>query len=147
MVKTNNVNIAYRRDWNFKSHLLFPIWRQFRTRLFKQMRSSYGKCITLYFFLHNTLQWRHMNIVASQITLNSIAVCSTVCSGLHQRIHQRSVDLILCERNPQLTRKFPLQRANNEEMFPCHDVIMSPADIWYSNDIYLFYPKAAWVTF
>ena len=37
----------------------------------------------------SNLQWRHMDIMASQIFSNSI-LYSTVCSGTHQRKHQSS---------------------------------------------------------
>ena len=69
------------------------------------------------------LQWRHMAIVASQITGN-LSVCSTVCLGYVQRnikaprywrvvrgIHQSPVDFL---HKGSVTRK----------MFPCHDIIM-----------------------
>ena len=42
--------------------------------------------------LKSTLQWRHNERIASQITC-IWAVCSAVCSGVHQRKHQRSKSL------------------------------------------------------
>ena len=40
--------------------------------------------VPLSVYHHNSLQSRHMDIMASQITGNP-AVCSTVCSGVHHR--------------------------------------------------------------
>ena len=52
-----------------------------------------------------------MSAMASQITSVSI-VCSTVCSGVDQRKHQRPG---LCEGNPPVTDGFPWQMASNAE--------------------------------
>ena len=49
---------------------------------------------------HDVLNHRHL-------------VCSTVCSGAHQRKHQSSALLTFCEENPH--RCFPSQMANNAE--------------------------------
>ena len=41
--------------------------------------------------------------------------CSTVCSRAHQRKHQSSALLALCEGNPPVTGGFPTQWASNGE--------------------------------
>ena len=62
----------------------------------------------------DSLQWRHIDVMASQIS-GTFTLCSTVCSGVHQRKHQSSAPL---------TGGLPAQRASNVEMFPLDDVIM-----------------------
>ena len=57
-----------------------------------------------------SLQWRRMTLMASQITGDS-----TVCSVLHQRKHQSTVLLALCEGKPPGTSGFPSLRDNNTE--------------------------------
>ena len=55
-----------------------------------------------------------MSIMASRMTGNP-NVCSTVCSGLHERKHQSSASLTLCGVNPQVTGGFPHKKAINAE--------------------------------
>ena len=43
-------------------------------------------------WIYFSLQWRHMDIMASQIT-DASTVCPTVCSGAHQRKHHSSASL------------------------------------------------------
>ena len=43
-----------------------------------------------------SFQWRHVSVLASQITANSI-VCSTTCPSWHQSKHQSPVSLAFCE--------------------------------------------------
>ena len=63
-----------------------------------------------------------MNIMLSQITGHSI-VCLTAYVGHHQREHQSSALLALCEGNPTVTSGFHKGLVTNKK-FPCHDVIM-----------------------
>ena len=58
-----------------------------------------------------SLQWRHMDIMASQITAIS-TVCSIVCSGAHQRKYQSSASLWV---ESAVTSGYPYQRASNAE--------------------------------
>ena len=55
-----------------------------------------------------------MSAVASQMTDVSI-VCSTVCSGAHQRKTSKLGVTGLCKGNPPVTGGFPTQRASNAE--------------------------------
>ena len=67
------------------------------------------------------IQWRHMGILAIQITGNSI-VCSTDCTCLQHRTHKCSAWLTLCEGNPWVTGMgdwlglFPSQSISNAEI-------------------------------
>ena len=63
----------------------------------------------------------------------NFTVCSTVCSGVHQRKHQRSVILALYEGNQPVTNGFSSQRASNAEnvsMSWCHHV-----QGWFEEDL------------
>ena len=64
-----------------------------------------------------------MIAMAPQITGVSM-VCSTVCSGADQRIHQSSFTG-LRERNSAVTDGFPSQKASNAENVSINDVIMN----------------------
>ena len=78
--------------------------------------------------LVGSLRWSHMNIMACQIIGDS-TVCSVVCSGYQQRLHQRAL-LAICEGNPLLPVDSPHKGPVMQRLFPCHH-------IWY---------KASWVT-
>ena len=71
-----------------------------------------------------------MSAMLSQITGVSI-VCSSVCRGADQRIHQSSASLTLVGGNLPATRGFPSQRASDVENVPTswHHHGMSPS--WY----------------
>ena len=74
---------------------------------------------TLMHWHNSSLQWHHMGIMAFQIT--GCSTVSTICSGVHQRKHQSSMLLVLCEVNPQVNNhKEPV----TWKMFPGHDIIM-----------------------
>ena len=68
-----------------------------------------------------SLQWCHMGVMASQITDNP-TICSSVCSGKHQRKQQSVALLAFWEENPQAidSLKAPVMR----KMFLRHSVIM-----------------------
>ena len=87
-----------------------------------------------------SLKWRHMSIIASQIKGNpffSFNSCSgqlqmenqsSVSSGISIHIHilYAPVLLALCEGNPMVNDRFPLQRASKADSVsnePCHDVM------------------------
>ena len=61
-----------------------------------------------------TLLWRYMSAMASQISANS-TVCLTVCFRKQWRAHTNSTLLAVCEGNPPVTGGFPSQRASNAE--------------------------------
>ena len=61
--------------------------------------------------LAKELRWRCLSIIACEITSNS-----TVYSDVHQRKHQSSELLALCEGNPPGTGGFPSQRASNTDI-------------------------------
>ena len=65
-----------------------------------------------------------MGAMASQMTGVSI-FCSTVCSGEHQRKHQKLRVTGLWKANPPVTGGLPSQRASNAEMFPSNNVTMA----------------------
>ena len=58
-----------------------------------------------------SLQWRHLSVMASQITYNSI-VCST---GWQQRNRQSPTLLTFSDRNPLVAGIFPLQNPSYTE--------------------------------
>ena len=61
------------------------------------------------------LQWRHMSVVQSQITIHS-SVFSRAYSGWWQQQKNQSTALLaLCEGNPPVTDGFLSQRASNGE--------------------------------
>ena len=66
------------------------------------------------------LQWRHMDVMASQITGN-YTVCSMLSSGVHQREHQNSVLLALCGGKRRAIDGFPSQKTRNAESVACHN--------------------------
>ena len=64
-----------------------------------------------------------MNVMASQITSLTI-VCSTVCSGAHQRKHQSSVSLAFVRGIHPWPVNSPHKGPVTRKMFPFDDVIM-----------------------
>ena len=76
------------------------------------------------------LEWRHMNIMASQMSGNSAAY-STACSGKHERPAKLPITGPLWGESTSdwwiLIGGFPSQRASNGEIISRHanDVIMS----------------------
>ena len=62
----------------------------------------------------SALQWRHMGVMATQITGHS-TVCSgpTIWSVWHQRKYQSSALLILCEGDQPVAGYFSSQKASN----------------------------------
>ena len=89
------------------------------------------KCSNMYMYIPQcttlSLQRSHLNVMASQITGNSI-VCSSVSFSVCQRKHQSSTSLGLCEGNPPFTGGFPSQRASNAESVSkmtsfCYDLV------------------------
>ena len=53
-------------------------------------------------------------------------VYSTVCTHWHQRKHQNSASLVLCEGNPPITGGFPHKGPVIRKVHPFHDAIMWP---------------------
>ena len=53
-----------------------------------------------------TLQWRHMSVMASQMT-NILTLCSTACSGKQQRNDRSSRSMALWKGTPPVTDGFP----------------------------------------
>ena len=80
-----------------------------------------------------TLQRFDMSVMASQITAT---VCSTACSGIHQRKHQSSAILARLWGEPPVTDGFPSQRGSNAEnvsmSWPRHDIWPSLLSYWVS---------------
>ena len=125
--------------------ILFNNFKYVFTNQRPLMNSQYTRSLTEWL-----LQWHHMGVIASQITLNSI-VCSTACSAnrkkniphIHtthmtgplwrestgdqwipsQRTSNVETSMALCEGNPVVTSGFPSHRASNVEMSPCDDII------------------------
>ena len=78
-----------------------------------------------------------MSAMASQITGVSM-VCSTVCSGADQRIHQSSASLAFVRGIHRWPETFPHKLPVTRKMFPFDDVIKRrfglPAPwLWYSS--------------
>ena len=65
-----------------------------------------------------------MSVMASQITGVPI-VCSTVCSGAHQRKYQSSASLAFVRGIHRWPVNFPCKGPVTRKMFPFDDVIMS----------------------
>ena len=70
-----------------------------------------------------TSLWRHMSVLASHITGNSV-VFPTTFSGYYQRGHHRCILLSLCKRNPPVTGGSPSQWVIDGAVYPRHDVII-----------------------
>ena len=77
-----------------------------------------------------------MTAMASQITDVSI-VCSTVCSGADQRIHQNSASLAFVRGIHRWPVDSPYKGPVTQKMFPFDDVIMAESNFtsWY-HDVY-----------
>ena len=71
-----------------------------------------GETITLLHPYKYTLQWRHVSVMASQITGIS-TICLTAFSG--SKWYQNFALLVLCEGNSPFTGGFSSQRTSNRE--------------------------------
>ena len=80
------------------------------------------------------LQWRHNeHDMASQITtITTVSiVCSTVCSGADQRIHQSSASLAFVRGIHRWPVDSPHKGPVTRKMFPFDDVIMTKGVMQY----------------
>ena len=68
-------------------------------------------------------QWRQISVRTFQFTcLPTVSIA--VCSGWHQKEHQRSASLALFEGNPPVIGGSPHKGPVMRKAVPCHDVIM-----------------------
>ena len=114
------------------------VWRLVFPELFLSNYSSYIRInwsqsqfaaksidpyLAIYRFGAQKLQWRHMNVMVSQITGNT----TTTCWEANNNENTKAPHYLPFVRESHRYPVVPLTRANSAKKFSCHDVII----IWW----------------
>ena len=83
-------------------------------------------CLGVIWLRLASLEWRHMSVMASEITDHDCA-CSTL--WLESKEHHKSALLALCEGNPQVTSEFLSQRACDVENVSWHHHVVRASEV------------------